>query len=468
MNFHITHTKSHSYILAIALLSLIFLFTLNTSHAFTSPSGILNYQNLSIDNAQTTATPSPFQQMINLTINSSNSKYINQTGKYSFQNVEFFYSNGTIIPSWLENYTSGHAIWWVKTGSIAASSTLTIYMGFANKTTNLFNNKTTGEAPQLTCPNPSDTASCSTYGEYDDGANVFNFYDNFAGTTINTTLWDTANEGNSISQDNGITLGNTGTTNVHGIIITNKAYYGNILELYGEREGNNGGGGSHNTVELGLTNTYNNGGSIENSYGYRIGQYTYGISYTNSSGSTSLLTSYSIPTSPFLLSLNYTTGSQILDQNYESVSSSTNTALTFTNQPLYISLGYNYGAYYQQSFWYYIRLRAYPPNGVMPSVSFGSVQSTVAITLYLNGVSNANATITYGTESNFTAVISQRTDYVSLYINGTKVASLTQGKAVYLKTLAAGLYKITAATNTSGVSNVTYVIVVFALDTPLR
>jgi hypothetical protein len=41
-------------------------------------------------------------------------------------------------------------------------------------------------------------------------------------------------------------------------------------------------------------------------------------------------------------------------------------------------------------------------------------------------------------------------------VNGTKVASLTQGKAVYLKTLAAGLYKVTAATNTSGVSNQTY------------
>ena len=39
---------------------------------------------------------------------------------------------------------------------------------------------------------------------------------------------------------------------------------------------------------------------------------------------------------------------------------------------------------------------------------------------------------------------------------GTKVVSLTQGKAVYLQTLAAGLYKVTAATNTSGVNNQTY------------
>ena len=41
----------------------------------------------------------------------------------------------------------------------------------------------------------------------------------------------------------------------------------------------------------------------------------------------------------------------------------------------------------------WLRIRNYPPNGVMPSVTFGSVQSTVAITLYLNGVSNANVTI---------------------------------------------------------------------------
>ena len=73
----------------------------------------------------------------------------------------------------------------------------------------------------------------------------------------------------------------------------------------------------------------------------------------------------------------------------------------------------------------WIRVRAYPPNGVMPSVSFGSVQ-TIAITLYLNGVSNANTSITYGTESNFTAVLLN--NYISLYVNGTKVVSLTQGK----------------------------------------
>ena len=128
-----------------------------------APTGLSYYVPLNISNSQTSATPNPFQQMINITSADNGWTYINTNQTTSFgENVEFFYPNGTIIPSWLENYTSGHAIWWVKTGSIAASSTLTIYMGFASKTTNLLNNKTTGEAPQLS----------STYAEYDDGVDI--------------------------------------------------------------------------------------------------------------------------------------------------------------------------------------------------------------------------------------------------------------------------------------------------------
>ena len=57
-----------------------------------------------------------------------------------------------------------------------------MYLGFAAKTTNLLSNSGTsgiGEAPQLS----------PTYAEYDDGASVFSFYDNFAGTSLNTSKW---------------------------------------------------------------------------------------------------------------------------------------------------------------------------------------------------------------------------------------------------------------------------------------
>ncbi|EEZ92435.1 MAG: hypothetical protein BJBARM4_1010, partial [Candidatus Parvarchaeum acidiphilum ARMAN-4] len=162
------------YNILIALTIIIIFMSFGSSHAFTVASGISSYVPINISNSQTTATPSPFQQMIN----ASSSVY----GSYAasnFQNVEFFYGNGTIIPSWLENYTTTHAIWWVKVGSIPASSSITIYMGFASTTTNLFNNVSVGEAPQLS----------STYGAYDDGANIFKFYDNFAGTSLTTSQW---------------------------------------------------------------------------------------------------------------------------------------------------------------------------------------------------------------------------------------------------------------------------------------
>ena len=149
------------------------------------------------------------------------------------------------------------------------------------------------------------------------------------------------------------------------------------------------------------------------------------------------------------------TGTEIVYLNYADMESATDTSITYADANLDVALVSSSTSSSTFSI-YWLRTRAYPPNGVMPSVSFGSVISTAAITLYLNGVSNANTTITYGTESNFTAVMSPSTDYISIYVNGTKVVSLTQGKAVYLKTLSAGIYKVTAATNISGVNNQTY------------
>ena len=103
---------------------------------------------------------------------------------------------------------------------------------------------------------------------------------------------------------------------------------------------------------------------------------------------------------------------------------------------------------------YWVRTRAYPPTGVMPSTAFGAVTTTTT-TLYLNGVKDANTTITYGTQSNFTATINNG-QFISLYVNGTKVAGLSKGTATYLANLSAGLYKVIASTNTSVVANKTY------------
>jgi len=62
---------------------------------------------------------------------------------------------------------AGGTVYWLKLKGTGSSET--IYMGFAPNSTNLFNGKDVGEAPNLS----------RTYGEYDDGASVFDFYTNF-------------------------------------------------------------------------------------------------------------------------------------------------------------------------------------------------------------------------------------------------------------------------------------------------
>ena len=116
----------------------------------TIPSGIQYYVAVNITNSQATATPSPFQQMINIT-ESTFSSYIAYNN--NFANFEYFYANGTIIPAWIESNSSGKLITWVKlTPSIPANGKLTIYLGFASKTTNLLSSSGTVSYTHLTLP----------------------------------------------------------------------------------------------------------------------------------------------------------------------------------------------------------------------------------------------------------------------------------------------------------------------------
>ena len=390
--------------------------SVHSVHALSFPSGISNYVALNISNSQSTATPNPFQQMINISSSDNGWTYINTNQTTAFgQNVEFFYANGTIIPSWLENYTSTHALWWVKVGSIAANSKLTIYMGFANKTTNLFNNKTTGEAPQLS----------STYAEYDDGANVFTNYWNFAGTSL-PSGWNVS--GTDYSVNNGISISGSSPATY---IQTSNTYNPEtqIVDIYS------------------YVNGLDNSGDYFQGYAQSgAGEPQYLISDRGGGGTSYTLTNYNGTESAVDIAGGSTTSYQVWSvwisttESYATLNYGTPATLStdFTAETSAYILLFQTNSNTQYTKW--VDVRAYPPNGVMPSVSFGSVQSTT-ITLYLNGVSDANTSITYGTQSNFTAVISLSTDYVSLYVNGTKVVSLTQGKAIYLKTLATRLLK---------------------------
>ncbi len=151
------------------------------SYVAALPPGITTYAPVRITNTQSENTPSPFQEMVTV-----NSLAYKQYEASNLQNIEFFYANGTIIGSWLDSgnsNTSATTVYWLKIlGGISARSTLTVYMGFANLSTNLFNNQTTGEAPALS----------PTYAKYDDGGNIFIQYFNMSSNPVKYSIIGTS------------------------------------------------------------------------------------------------------------------------------------------------------------------------------------------------------------------------------------------------------------------------------------
>ncbi len=190
------------------------------------PSTLTSYEPITITNTQGSATPNPFQQMINFTSSDPGFSSI-ATGNFG-QNVEFFYYNGTIIPSWLENYTSTNATWWVKIATIPGGSSETVYIGFAPKATNLFNTVNDGEAPQIPCGS-TPTSSCSNYAEYDDGDSVFNFYSDFKGTSLNLSKWNYLSSA-TFTVDNSFLIYNS--FNYNSFVLSSKQYFDN-LSIFG-------------------------------------------------------------------------------------------------------------------------------------------------------------------------------------------------------------------------------------------
>ncbi|MCW1292704.1 MAG: hypothetical protein OH340_02495, partial [Candidatus Parvarchaeota archaeon] len=309
-----------------------------------------------ITNTQNVATPSPFQQMINISSSSPVWSYINTNQTSAFgQNVEFIYLNGTVIPSWLESYSSTHAIWWIKIGSIPANSAITIFMKIAPKSTNLFNGVTVGEAPQLS----------PTYGEYDNGANVFLNY--FPGYSLSG--WTTSG-----------TSGQTSSAPAGSPFGTNAFYALNSLGSYLYTVAN---GQSENMIIEYYTymNRLNDIFFLVNSSGAgqlaRVGDGGgwYGIA------STASWTSWNAPPDTGIWNDMWVLVGVVVHNgiaqmflsttlgNYGSeLGQNPSNTYTVTNNGNYFGLvGDQQGNSYE--YWNGIIIRAYPPNGIMPSVS---------------------------------------------------------------------------------------------------
>jgi hypothetical protein len=326
---------------------------LNTTNFFiqlpSKPSHILSYVPVTFSNLQNTPTLSPFQQMVN----ASYAVYGNYSNS-ELSNVEFFYFNGTVIPSWLESYNANGAMWWIKIGSIPASSSITVYMGFAPKTTNLLNTVNDGEAPQLS----------STYGEYDDGASVFNAYSNFAGTTLPSTFTSYVGSNAALSVSNGLhlTVNNDGCTDTWaGVVYNNPINSANsIVETYSS--GIRGPGPEDVGIYTANSDTTGGYAGVADTWGWGYG--------TISGGYGNIGNPFDISSGTGIASIYWIgQGNEGIGWNYDFVSS-TDGSETWSSS-LYPSIQTGQCSPGANMEYYWFRVRAYPPNGVMPNAYFG-------------------------------------------------------------------------------------------------
>ena len=338
----------------------------------TLPSGWQSYQNITIG-SWSGASSQYVQQMVNLT----ESNYAGLVYNGNQANFEFTYGNGNIIPAWIESNSSGVLTIWLN----ITNTTTNVYLDIFNSTTNTLSSSGTsgiGEAPELS----------STYGGKDDGESVFPAYFNGDTSTSDFSISSASLTQTTATFSNGATINvlkyettaitqsttalvYTGSSVGSGNWIAESSFAsdGSSTDLGVAGLGQNSGSGtSDNLIQVdtqfsssyfaesyvsssSLVNDLNQGGTTTTSF-------RYGAVYDNASSS------YYGYIAPQLYSTSGGYSGTVTTNPVSSIS-----PLYFAVNPVTASSGY-----WVEFNW--ARVRAYPPNGVMPSVTFGSVQES--------------------------------------------------------------------------------------------
>ena len=364
---------------------------------------------LNVVNTQASGTVGNFVQAFNsLPFNALGGNFIVYNGAATSASNAF-------IPAWIESSSQ----FWVnfKANSIAASSSANgiYYLGFCNSCNFLITGNDIGEAPNLS----------STYAKYDNGNIVFPFYDNFSGTSLRPR-WTSTAAGVSVS--NGLTVTASGgqtacgtAPNIYATSYTVGA--GNIIEFYG------------NTMATGKTGINNEGyvgfgNSITNwcpstglgNFGYS-GSAHVGLIAESAAGSTTSST-YSIVNSS-IFGLNLTSGTTNAYQSYALKASLASTVSgSLIPEVVLGNTGYTVGPIY----WW--RVRPNPPNGVMPTVTYGSIAYTSGAAIPTLSISPNPALINQSITINAICTPSGDTCNIDYPTLGTVLATGT-GSATY-------------------------------------
>lgn len=353
-------------------------------------SGTKYYLPVTLTNNQSSPTPANFQQLVTLNPSSYSSYLASDLSNANWQD-----GSGNVLKSWRESGTSSSDTsdnWWINLGSltIPASGTLIIYFCFYVTTQNVLNNTNAGVAPQLT----------STYGQYDNGASVFFVYDGFAGTSLNTALWQTIGSA-SISVDNHLYVNNGNSQN--GFVVSKTTYaYPLIAETLVNSYNVTSGGPAMRSPQEALTISDTSGnGTLQESYA--LGNQNSSdvcIVETPSSGSVAEGTTVSMSL-PGIAGIQWqATGEEygLINNQYNSTLKSTDSTNTIANYYL-VAIGMQAGgggAGNTTIQWF--RARLPPPNATMPSASAGT--ATQVPTVLAVSVPTAKFSITPGGNAN--------------------------------------------------------------------
>ena len=317
--------------------------------------GTSYYWDITITNSQGSAVPSHFQQEIQF----SPSTYAFDEAP-DLGNIRFYFGSKELY-SWCESgcssTSSSNAIFWVRLPqAIPPGQNMVIQMYFLPKNVE-YSGVYAGEAPQLS----------PTYGEYDNGASVFNNYTDFSGTVLPSS-WTAVSgtSGTDYAINNGLQLKTT-SARIQGPSVTqNFVLEGDFQFISDAPNGWDFGVYSSSSSAYGLHPDGNSGTTWATTY-----YYNNGYKAISSSGSTIGNGYY------FIWQLINNAGS--ITTNFDNPSYTALYTASFTNSlsgaPITLGERFDNGMTGQtlNVIFYWIRTRTYPPNGVMPSVSFGTL-----------------------------------------------------------------------------------------------
>lgn len=299
------------------------------------------YVYISIDNTQSIATPSPFQQEIIF-----NADNYTQYESSNLGNIRIFNSQNQQVNFWCESgcyNTSTKTIIFLKLQNGIPALALKQYkMEFLNKTVN-YNGTTAGEAPEL-----SGAWGTSTFGEYDNGANVFISYAQADGSV-------SSGYNNSGEPTTPSLTAPSSFPFIADIMLNPLKSVEDDVEYYP-----NGALGNENIQVVGSLR--GSGASEYFLYLWNNSKYFNGNSFPTNT----IYGNYIVSSVNYITSTNWT--GYI---NYNEINSSTITGYSTTPGGTVANGGGNQ-YYFPSAYW--IDIRSYPPNGVMPTVSFGNIQ----------------------------------------------------------------------------------------------